>query len=121
MPRAAPVTSATFVSSGRTNGGSGGAGTRPSIAIDCPVTNADRADSRNLSTGSRRASPWGPSKRRLAVEPRRPISLARLRTNPSSAPWAAAIRAVGALAGGRPSKIARPHERSSGTSGWKKS
>ena len=94
----------------------------PSTSSGWPVTKADRADSRKRSTGSRRFSAPGSTVTSCAVAPRLPISLARLRTKPSSAAsrrglpaaWPPPATGDRAPAPGR-------WRASAGSSGWKKS
>ena len=97
IPRAAPVTSARRPASGAPSPGP--------TRITCPLTYADRGESRNRSVSSNR--PPGSTCTRLTVAPR-PISLPSERTKPSRARRPS------------PSTITLPDGSTRRTVGWKK-
>ena len=100
---------------------SAGAFTRLVTRTGCPDTNAARGDRKKRRTGPRRVSAPRVTYTSCAVEPFLPISLAMLRTKPSSPACAAAASGVSMVSGGRPTTRTRPLLVSWRTHGPKKS
>src|SRR3954447_25839516 len=118
MPRAAPVTSATRPSSGRSQSTSGCSGLAV-IRTSWPETYALRGESRKRTVESIWSSAPGATSTSWTVAPR-PTSLPSERVKPSSARWAVAARGVAHARGGVPRTITRPDVSIRRIVGWKK-
>src|SRR3954447_7583687 len=118
IPRAAPVTSATRPSIGRSQSSSGCSGLGVTRTI-CPDTYAERGESRKRTVESIWSSAPGATSTSWTVAPR-PTSLPSERVKPSSARWAVAARGVAHARGGVPRTITRPDVSIRRIVGWKK-